>query len=118
MKKKVALIPEVRVQDGTYLSEYLLKKDYAVHGLKRKSSLFNTHRIDYLYQDPHIESHDFFLYYGDITDSTNITRLKKVIKPDGTMRKLTEVAKFNGLGWKHKMELEEGVENVYNWYRA
>jgi GDPmannose 4,6-dehydratase len=82
MQKKVALITGVTGQDGAYLSEFLLKKGYEVHGMKRRSSLFNTDRIDHLYQDPHIENRNFFLHYGDMTDSTNITRLIKEIKPD------------------------------------
>ncbi|MFK7811531.1 MAG: GDP-mannose 4,6-dehydratase [Maribacter sp.] len=80
--KKVALITGVTGQDGAYLSEFLLKKDYVVHGLKRRSSLFNTDRIDHLYQDPHIENRNFILHYGDMTDSTNLIRLIKEIQPD------------------------------------
>ena len=79
---KVALITGITGQDGAYLSEFLLKKGYQVHGIKRRSSLFNTDRIDHLYQDPHIDNRNFFLHYGDMTDSTNITRLIKQIKPD------------------------------------
>lgn len=79
---KVALITGVTGQDGAYLSEFLLKKGYQVHGMKRRSSLFNTDRIDHLYQDPHIDNRNFFLHYGDMTDSTNITRLIKEIEPD------------------------------------
>ena len=71
MQKKVALITGVTGQDGAYLSEFLLKKNYEVHGLKRRSSLFNTGRIDHLYQDPHEDNVNFFLHYGDLTDSTN-----------------------------------------------
>ncbi len=82
MKKKVALITGVTGQDGAYLSEFLLKKGYEVHGVKRRSSLFNTDRIDHLYQDPHIENRNFFLHYGDLTDSTNLTRLIQEIQPD------------------------------------
>ena len=81
-KKKVALITGVTGQDGAYLSEFLLKKRYIVHGLKRRSSLFNTDRIDHLYQDPHIENRNFILHYGDMTDSTNLTRLIQEIQPD------------------------------------
>jgi GDPmannose 4,6-dehydratase len=81
-KIKVAFITGVTGQDGAYLSEFLLKKGYEVHGMKRRSSLFNTDRIDHLYQDPHIDNRNFFLHYGDMTDSTNITRLIKQIKPD------------------------------------
>ncbi|PWG05483.1 GDP-mannose 4,6-dehydratase [Polaribacter aquimarinus] len=80
--KKVALITGVTGQDGAYLSEFLLKKKYSVHGLKRRSSLFNTDRIDHLYQDPHIEDRNFFLHYGDMTDSTNLIRLIQEIQPD------------------------------------
>lgn len=82
MKKKIAFITGVTGQDGAYLSEFLLKKDYVVHGLKRRSSSFNTDRIDHLYQDPHIEGRNFILHYGDMTDSSNIIRLIKEIQPD------------------------------------
>jgi len=80
--KKTAFITGVTGQDGAYLSEFLLKKGYTVHGLKRRSSLFNTDRIDHLYQDPHIENRNFILHYGDMTDSTNLTRLIQQIQPD------------------------------------
>ena len=79
---KVAFITGVTGQDGAYLSEFLLKKGYQVHGLKRRSSLFNTDRIDHLYQDPHVDNRNFFLHYGDMTDSTNLIRLIKEIQPD------------------------------------
>ena len=79
---KVAFITGVTGQDGAYLSEFLLKKGYQVHGMKRRSSSFNTDRIDHLYQDPHVKNRNFFLHYGDMTDSTNITRLIKEIQPD------------------------------------
>ena len=79
---KVAFITGVTGQDGAYLSEFLLNKGYQVHGMKRRSSLFNTERVDHLFQDPHIENRNFFLHYGDMTDSTNITRLIKEIQPD------------------------------------
>ena len=79
---KTALITGITGQDGAYLSEFLLKKGYTVHGLKRRTSLFNTDRIDHLYQDPHIENQKFILHYGDMTDSTNLTRLIKEIQPD------------------------------------
>lgn len=82
MQKKVALITGVTGQDGAYLSEFLLKKGYEVHGVKRRSSLFNTDRIDHLYQDPHIENQNFFLHYGDLTDSTNLTRIIQEVQPD------------------------------------
>lgn len=80
--KKVALITGVTGQDGAYLSEFLLKKGYVVHGLKRRSSLFNTDRIDHLYQDPHETERNFILHYGDMTDSTNLIRLIQEIQPD------------------------------------
>ena len=79
---KVALITGVTGQDGAYLSEFLFKKGYQVHGIKRRSSLFNTDRIDHLYQDPHVDNRNFILHYGDMTDSTNLTRLIKDIQPD------------------------------------
>lgn len=82
MSRKVALITGVTGQDGAYLSEYLLSLGYEVHGIKRRSSLFNTQRIDHLYQDPHEKDRRFFLHYGDLTDSMNITRLIKDIQPD------------------------------------
>lgn len=80
--KKVALITGVTGQDGAYLAEYLLKKGYLVHGTKRRSSLFNTDRIDHLYLDPHVENRNFTLHYGDLTDSTNLIRIIQEIQPD------------------------------------
>lgn len=82
MSQKVALITGVTGQDGAYLAEYLLKKGYIVHGMKRRSSLFNTDRIDHIYQDPHVENRKFILHYGDLTDSMNITRIIQEVKPD------------------------------------
>lgn len=79
---KTALITGVTGQDGAYLSEYLLKKGYIVHGLKRRSSLFNTDRIDHIYQDPHVENRNFVLHYGDLTDSMNLTRIIQEVQPD------------------------------------
>jgi len=79
---KVALITGVTGQDGAYLSELLLKKGYEVHGLKRRSSLLNTDRIDHLYLDPHIENRNFILHYGDLTDSTNLIRIIQEVQPD------------------------------------
>lgn len=80
--QKVALITGVTGQDGAYLSEFLLKKGYEVHGMKRRASLFNTDRIDHLYQDPHDTNVKFKLHYGDLTDTTNITRIIKETQPD------------------------------------
>src|SRR6478672_11059184 len=79
---KVALITGITGQDGAYLAEFLLKKGYEVHGLKRRSSLFNTDRIDHLYQDPHETNVKLTLHYGDLTDSTNLIRLVQEIQPD------------------------------------
>ena len=79
---KVALITGITGQDGAYLSEYLLKKGYTVHGIKRRSSLFNTERIDHLYQDPHVENRNLLLHYGDLTDSMNLTRIIGDVRPD------------------------------------
>ena len=80
--KKTALITGITGQDGSYLAEYLLKKGYFVHGIKRRSSLFNTARIDHLYQDPHDKSRNFKLHYGDLTDSMNLTRIVEECRPD------------------------------------
>ena len=80
--KKRALITGITGQDGAYLAEYLLKKGYEVHGIKRRSSLFNTERIDHLFQDPHLENRNLILHYGDLTDSMNITRLIQEVQPD------------------------------------
>ena len=79
---KVAFITGITGQDGAYLTEFLLKKDYVVHGLKRRSSLFNTERIDHLYQDPHDPNPKLVLHFGDMTDSTNLIRLIQEIQPD------------------------------------
>jgi len=80
--KKIAMITGVTGQDGSYLTEFLLEKGYEVHGIKRRTSLFNTDRIDHLYKDPHEEKTNFFLHYGDMTDSMNLTNLIQKIKPD------------------------------------
>lgn len=82
MSNKVALITGITGQDGAYLSEFLIKKGYTVHGIKRRSSLFNTDRIDHLYQDPHDENRNMILHYGDMTDSMNLTRIIGDIQPD------------------------------------
>jgi GDPmannose 4,6-dehydratase len=79
---KIALITGITGQDGAYLAEYLLKKGYIVHGIKRRASSFNTDRIDHLYQDPHVEKQKFILHYGDLTDSTNLIRIVQEVQPD------------------------------------
>jgi len=82
MPPKIALITGITGQDGAYLAEFLLKKGYVVHGIKRRASLFNTDRIDHLYQDPHVENRNFILHYGDLTDSTNLIRIIQQVQPD------------------------------------
>ena len=79
---KKALISGITGQDGSYLAELLLEKNYEVHGIKRRSSSFNTERVDHIYQDPHLVNKNFFLHYGDLTDTSNITRLLKEVQPD------------------------------------
>ncbi len=79
---KKALITGITGQDGSYLAEFLLEKGYEVHGIKRRSSSFNTQRIDHIFQDPHIVNNNFYLHHGDLTDSSNLTRLLSDIKPD------------------------------------
>jgi GDPmannose 4,6-dehydratase len=82
MSQKIALITGITGQDGAYLAEYLLKKGYLVHGIKRRASMFNTERIDHIYQDPHVESPNLILHYGDLTDSMNLTRIIQEVQPD------------------------------------
>ena len=81
MTKKVALITGITGQDGSYLAEFLLEKGYLVHGIKRRSSSFNTDRIDHLYQDPHKSNRDFILHYGDLSDATSILNIIKKLNP-------------------------------------
>jgi GDPmannose 4,6-dehydratase len=81
-KQKVALITGVTGQDGSYLAEFLLAKGYMVHGIKRRASLFNTARVDHIYQDPHLSHRNFVLHYGDLTDSTNLIRIVQQTQPD------------------------------------
>ena len=80
--KKTALITGITGQDGSYLAEFLLEKGYEVHGIKRRASLFNTQRIDHIYQDPHAADQRFVLHYGDLTDSSNLTRIIQEVQPD------------------------------------
>ena len=82
MTKKVALITGITGQDGSYLAEFLLNKGYEVHGIKRRSSSFNTERIDHLYEDPHSKERNFFLHYGDLTDSTNLIKIIGKVRPN------------------------------------
>ncbi len=80
--QKVALITGVTGQDGSYLAEFLLAKGYVVHGIKRRASSFNTARVDHIYQDPHIDNRNFVLHYGDLSDSSNLTRIVQQTQPD------------------------------------
>ncbi len=80
--RKVALITGVTGQDGSYLAEFLLKKGYEVHGIKRRASSLNTQRVDHIYQDPHVEHKNFVLHYGDLSDSSNLTRIIQEVQPD------------------------------------
>lgn len=79
---KVALITGITGQDGSYLAEFLLEKGYIVHGIKRRASSFNTQRVDHIYQDPHVDNKNFILHYGDLTDSSNLTRILQEVQPD------------------------------------
>ncbi len=79
---KIALITGITGQDGAYLAEFLLAKGYVVHGIKRRTSLFNTDRIDHLYQDPHVSNRRFILHYGDLTDSLSLLRIVQLVQPD------------------------------------
>ena len=81
-KEKIALITGITGQDGSYLAEFLLNKNYIVHGIKRRSSSFNTNRIDHIYEDPHLDNSKFILHHGDLTDSTNLIRILQSVKPD------------------------------------
>jgi len=81
-QNKTALITGITGQDGSYLAEFLLEKGYTVHGIKRRASSFNTQRVDHIYQDPHIENSKFRLHYGDLSDSSNLTRIIQEVRPD------------------------------------
>ncbi len=82
IRMKKALITGITGQDGSYLAEFLLEKGYQVHGIKRRASLFNTQRVDHIYQDPHVDNQNFILHYGDLTDSSNLTRILQEVQPD------------------------------------
>ena len=89
--KKKALITGITGQDGSYLAEFLLNKGYEVHGIKRRVSSFNTQRIDHIYQDPHVNNADFILHYGDLTDSSNLTRILKIPAHKTTIHNLKNI---------------------------
>lgn len=132
MSHKIALITGVTGQDGAYLSEFLLKKGYEVHGIKRRTSSFNTDRIDHLYEDPHIDNQRFFLHYGDLTDSTNLFRIIQEVQPDeiynlGAMSHVQVsfempeyTANVDGLGTLRLLEAIRalGLENKTRIYQA
>ena len=82
MEQKKALITGITGQDGSYLAEFLLEKGYQVHGIKRRASSFNTQRVDHIYQDPHVDNQNFILHYGDLNDSSNLTRIIQEVQPD------------------------------------
>ena len=134
---KKALITGTTGQDGSYLAEFLLENGYEVHGTKRRSSSFNTQRIDHIFEDPHVDNRHFFLHYGDLTDSLNLARLVSDIKPDeiynlgaqshvavsfetpeytanvdalGTLR-LLEAIRISGLENKTRLERPAGAKN-------
>ena len=104
---KVALITGITGQDGAYLAGYLLNKDYFVHGLKQKLTLFNTDSFDHLYQDLHIDGSEFFLHPSDMTDS---------IKPDITPRKLMDVSKLLRHGRSSSTLQQDGIKKTSNWF--
>ena len=139
MKKKTALIFGITGQDGAYLAEFLIKKNYIVHGIKRRSSSLNTSRIDHLYQDPHENRRNFILHYGDVVDSLSVSSLVKKIKPNeiynlaaqshvavsfevpeytanvdglGALR-ILEAIKFHGLEKKNKILSSRNFWNVW-----
>jgi GDP-D-mannose dehydratase len=129
MPDKVALITGATGQDGAYLAELLLSKDYVVHGIKRRSSSFNTERVDHLYQDPHERNVRFTLRCGDMTDATNLIRVIQetqpteiynlaTSRPDGAPQKLLNISKLTRLGWHAKIPLREGIAVAYSDFLA
>src|SRR5580765_7411366 len=130
--KKVALITGITGQDGAYLAEFLLKKGYIVHGIKRRTSMFNTARIDHLYQDPHVDNRRFILHFGDLTDSTNLIHLVQKIKPDEIYNLAAQshvavsfeepeyTANADGLGTLRLLEAMRvaGIEKTARFYQA
>src|SRR3546814_2207107 len=109
MSRKRALITGVTGQDGAYLSELLLSKGYEVHGVKRRASLFNTDRIDHLYQDPHVDDQRFVLHYGDLTDSTNLIRIIQQVQPD----EIYNLAAMSHRSEEHTSELQSLMRITY-----
>lgn len=132
MTKQVALITGITGQDGSYLAEFLLEKGYEVHGIKRRASLFNTERVDHIYQDPHIEDPKFHLHYGDLSDSSNLTRILSETRPTevynlGAMSHVAVsfespeyTADVDGLGTLRLLEAMRflGLEKTSRFYQA
>ena len=129
---KTALITGITGQDGAYLAEFLLKKGYIVHGIKRRTSMFNTARIDHLYQDPHVDNRRFILHFGDLTDSTNLVHLVQKIRPDEIYNLAAQshvavsfeepeyTANADGLGTLRLLEAMRvaGIEKTAKFYQA
>ena len=113
---KKALITGITGQDGSYLAEFLLNKNYEVHGIKRRTSLINTDRIDHLYQEPNETDRKFILHHGDLTDSTSLIRIIQEVQPDGSTRKLLNSELINKLGFRPKTDLKEGLIKTYQEY--
>src|SRR5437660_6547891 len=132
MAKRVALVTGATGQDGAYLAEFLLRKDYVVHGLKRRSSSFNTGRVDHLYQDPHDPELRFILHYGDMTDATNLIRIVQDTQPDEIYNLAAQshvhvsfetpeyTANADGLGTLRLLEALRilGMEKLVRFYQA
>src|SRR4051812_25882504 len=129
---KTALITGVTGQDGAYLAEFLLRKGYVVHGIKRRSSSFNTGHIDHIYQEPHLESRNFILHYGDMTDATNLIRIVQQVQPDEIYNLAAQshvqvsfetaeyTANADGIGTLRLLEAIRilGLENKSRFYQA
>lgn len=132
MDKKVALITGITGQDGSYLAEFLLEKGYEVHGIKRRASSFNTERIDHIYQHPHLDARNLILHYGDLTDTSNLTRIIQQIQPDEiynlgaqshvavSFEEPEYTADVDGLGALRLLEAIRllGLENKTRYYQA
>ena len=126
---KKALITGITGQDGSYLTELLLEKGYEVHGIKRRSSSFNTSRIDHLYQDPHDQDPRLFLHYGDLTIRVLAEQIAAVVgftgdllwdtsKPDGTPKKQLDVSRLRTMGWSASISLADGLQRAYTDFKT
>ena len=110
---KKALITGITGQDGSILAEFLLNKNYEVHGIKRRTSLINTDRVDHLYEEPFKNDRKFILHHGDLTDSTSLIRIIQEVQPDGNPKKLLDCRLLNSLNWQPKINLKDGLMNTY-----